>query len=150
MRPIILSTLIATLSSGCYFYASSSDTVRDDDDIYYDDTVYNFAPEVIDGEAGCYYDSAYADDIWYFDAQVDDFDGISDITQVWADVYDEYNGQLVESFELYPTNVGDLWFSDWLGSSTYLDCYYSNYTVDLVVYDSYDDMGYITVIPYTY
>lgn len=153
MRLITASVLIATFSSGCYFYASDTSTRYDDDyydDTYYDDNYYNFSPEVLDAEAGCYYDDYYADDIWYFDALVDDLDGAGDITQVWADVYDEYDGQLVESFELYRSNESMVWFSDWIGSSTYLDCFYSGYSVDIVAYDTFEDMDYITVIPYTY
>ena len=148
MRLLSFGTLLATLSSGCYVYTSDLG-----DDGYYDDysdAAYNFAPEVIDGEAGCYYDPAYNDDVWFFDAYVDDLDGLQDITQVWADVYDEFDGSLVESFELYPTNESLLWFSDWLGSTTYLSCGYSQYTVDLVAYDTFEDMDYITVVPYVY
>ena len=143
MRLLTATTLFATLVSGCYVYES-------DVDPHYESTILNYAPDVIDGEAGCYYDSYYGDDIWYFDALVDDLDGLGDITQVWADVYDEYDGQLVESFELYPTNDAMVLFSDWMGSSTYLSCYYDNYTVDIVAYDYFEDMDYITVVLFTY
>ena len=145
MRLLATTALIATLTSGCYVYTSDVEPGTS-----YDNTIYNYAPEVLDAEAGCYYDQTYRDDIWYFDAMVDDMDGLSDITQVWADVYDEYDGSLVESFELYPTADSLVWFSDWIGSSTYLSCYYTNYTVDIVAYDTFEDMDYITVIPYTY
>ena len=148
MRLFTASALIATLTSGCYVYTSDVDPYDSYDSGY--DTVLNYAPDVLDGEAGCYYDGAYNDDIWYFDAVVDDFDGVSDVMQVWADVYDEYDGQLIESFELYRTDNGMAWFSDWMGSSTYLNCYYSNYTVDIVAYDYWEDMDYITIIPFTY
>ena len=37
-----------------------------------------------------------------------------------------------------------------MGSSTWLDCYYDGYTVDFVVYDSYDDSDFMTVWAYTY
>ena len=147
MRHLAMFSLIASLSSGCYIYASTSDTY---DDVYVDDTVYNFAPEILEAEAGCYFDRGYGDDIWYFDAYVDDLDGLHDVTQVWADVYDEFDGQLVESFELYSDSAGMLWFSDWLGGTTYLDCFYDNYTVDIVAYDSWDAMDYVTIVPYTY
>jgi hypothetical protein len=145
MRLLATTALIATLTSGCYVYAS--DSGHQDP---YSDSGYNFAPDVLDAEAGCYYDETYQDDIWYFDALVDDLDGLSDVTQVWADVYDEYDGSLVESFELYPTADSMVWFSDWIGSSTYLSCYYNMYTVDIVAYDTFEDMDYITVVPYTY
>ena len=113
--------------------------------------VYNVAPTVWDGEAGCYWDSYYGDDIWYFEADVDDADGPGDIVSVWADVYDEgHGGAYVESFELYPTNDPYIWFSDWMGSSTWLDCWYGGYTVDLIAYDSFDDYDYLTVWADTY
>jgi hypothetical protein len=112
--------------------------------------IVNYAPEVYDGEAGCYYDRAYRDDIWYFEAFVDDPDGVYDVISVWADVYDEYDGSYVESFELFPTDDPYVWYSDWLGHSTWLDCYYRDYTVDLVAYDSYEDTDVLTLVPYTY
>lgn len=148
MRHLVLPVLAlaSTLVSGCI-------VVDADDDRCYDcgtHTVVNYAPELIDGEAGCFYDDYEIDDIWYFEAVVDDRDGLGDVTAVWADVYDEYNGELIESFELYPTEYGDVWYSDWLGRTTWLDCFYPDYTVDLVVYDSYEDTDWITVVPYTY
>lgn len=110
----------------------------------------NYAPVVNYAEAGCYWDGGYADYIWYFDAQVDDPNGVYDIASVWADVYDGPSGAWVDSFELYPTNDAHEWFSDWLGSSTYLNCGYPNYEVDVVVYDTTDTYGVVTVIPYIY
>jgi hypothetical protein len=114
--------------------------------------VVNYAPEVGDAEAGVYWDNGYRDDIWYFDAFVQDGDGARDVTEVWADVYDDYGrgDGYIESFELFPTNDPNVWFSDWMGSSTYLDPYYAGYSVDIVAYDSYGDTGYVTVMPYTY
>ena len=149
MRSFVLPALLLATTSGCIL-------VSDDGGGGYDPgpqpdpdpVVYNYAPELIDGEAGCYWDGYYRDNIWYFEADVDDPDGIYDVTSVYADVYDDYNGQLVESFELYPTDDAYYWYSDWLEQSTYLDCYYTGFSVDLVVYDSYDDSDWITVYPY--
>ena len=135
---------IATLTTGCIVVESDYDTGYDEP------VVLNYAPEVLFAEAGCYWDNSYRDDIWYFEAEVTDMDGAYDLTQVWADVYDEWDGTLVESFELYPTEVPGLWFSDWLGSTTWLDCFYQDYTVDFIAYDTFEDVGYSTVVPYTY
>ena len=116
----------------------------------------NVAPYVSDAEAGVYWDQRYHDDIWYFDAYVEDGDGPYDVTEVWADVYDDYappgaqDDGYIESFELYPTNDPNVWFSDWLGSSTWLDPYYTGYSVDIVAYDTYGETSVITVWPYTY
>ncbi|MEL6349674.1 MAG: hypothetical protein AAFV53_41605 [Myxococcota bacterium] len=113
-------------------------------------TPFNFSPFVSYADAGCYYDGAYQDNIWYFEADVDDGDGPLDITQVYADVYDGYTGQYIETFELYPTNDPYIWFSDWLEYSTYLDCYYRGYEVDIVAYDAYDAFDVVTVLPATF
>lgn len=106
----------------------------------------NAAPYVADAGAGVYWDGYYHDDIWYFEAVVDDPNGPYDIVEVWADVYDEYHGvAYVETFELYPTNDPYVWFSDWMGYSTHLDPWYDGYTVDFVVYDAHGASGYTTV-----
>lgn len=110
----------------------------------------NYAPEVTWGEAGCYWDDYNGDYIWYFQAQADDANGVYDVVAFYADVYDNYSGQLVDTFELYPTDDPYTWFSDWLGRSTYLSCNYYDYSVDLVAYDTYDAYGYMTVTPFYY
>lgn len=110
----------------------------------------NYAPYLNYGEAGCYWDDYYRDFIWYFEADVDDPNGVYDVISVWADVYDGPTGVMVDSFELYPTNDPYVWFSDWLGGSTYLSCGYPDYEVDLVAYDSYEAYGVVTVYPYVY
>ena len=111
----------------------------------------NYAPEVIGADAFVYYDPVYADDIWAFEATVDDLNGPFDVVSVWADIYDESAGGVwVESFELYPTNDPYLWYSDWLGSTTWLNPYHVGYTVDIVAYDAYDAFGYQTLWVATY
>lgn len=141
------AAFVLTLAPACIY-------VEDDDRPQQQDppVTYNSAPYVVDGEAGCYWSDYYADEIWYFEVVADDPDGALDVVEVWADVYDEWSGgQFVESFELYPDEYDDtLWFSDWLQSSTYLGCGYDGYSVDLVVYDTYDEMDWITVTPVTW
>ena len=112
--------------------------------------IVNSAPIVDWATGGCYWDSYYYDDIWYFEADVYDPDSIWDVAAVYADVYDSWSGEWVDSFELYGTDDPSVWFSDWLGTSTYLDCYYSGYEVDIVVYDSLDDYDVMTIYPETY
>lgn len=107
----------------------------------------NYAPEVTRGEAGCYWDDYNGDYIWYFQGEADDPNGVYDVVHFWADVYDNYTGQIVDSFELYPTNDPYTWYSDWLGRSTYLSCTYYDYSVDLVAYDAADAYGVLTVAP---
>jgi len=110
----------------------------------------NYSPWVEWAEAGCYWDSFYYDDIWYFEADVSDPDGPLDVVAVYADVYDVYYGTFVDSFELFPTSNPYVWQSEWLGHTTYLDCFYSGYEVDIVAYDYYDAYDVLTVWPYTY
>lgn len=111
----------------------------------------NGAPVVFDADAFVFYDPFYQDDIWVFDAWVDDPEGPFDVIGVWADVYDEYaGGILVESLELYPTDDAFFWTSDWLGRTTYLDPFWPGYTVDLVAYDAWECFGWTTIWIDTY
>ena len=112
--------------------------------------VPNYAPAVTWAEAGCYWDAYSGDYIWYFEAQADDPNGVYDVVDLWADVYDNASGQWIDSFQLYPTNDPYTWFSDWLGSSTYVSCNYYNYVVEFVAYDSYDEYGILDVAPLYY
>ncbi len=111
----------------------------------------NYAPFLNYAEAGCYWDGYYGDFIWYFQADADDPNGVYDVISVWADVYDGPSGAWVDSFELYADpNDPYIWFSDWLGSTTYLNCGYANYEVDIVAYDTYESYAVATVLPYIY
>jgi hypothetical protein len=110
----------------------------------------NRAPVVFDAVSYCYYDAFNADDILAFEAWVDDPDGVFDVVSVFADVYDDRTGELVQSFELYPTDDPFGWFSDWLVSTTFVDCFYPFYSVDVVAYDQSDASGAITIFPATY
>jgi hypothetical protein len=134
-------------SQGCMVY--SYDVVDQPSTVVVVDG--NDAPYVFDAEAGVYWDDWSFDDVWYFDAYVDDYDSPYDVIGVWADVYDECSGgYLVHSFELYPTNDPSYWTVEAYGSSTFLDPFWDCYTVDFVAYDVYDDFGYLTVWAATY
>jgi len=150
LGPMAVLALPLLNATGCVVY--SYDTVEEDTG--YTDVIIvedNYAPIVLDGYSFVYWDHGYRDDIWEFEAMVDDPDGPYDVVAVWADVYDECRGgQLIESFELYPTNDPYIWFSDWLGSSTYLDPFSDCYSVDLVAYDSFDAADVLTVWAETY
>lgn len=110
----------------------------------------NHAPVVLDAAAGVFWDEWAHDDIWYFDAEVDDPDSPYDVVQVWADVYDDWSGELVDSFELFPTDDPFVWYAEYYGHDTWLDPFYPHYSVDLVAYDSWDAYDFITVPAYTY
>ena len=109
----------------------------------------NHAPNIQYADGGCYWDGNYRDDIWYFDADVTDPDGVYDVVAVYADVYDMYTGWLEDSFELFATNDPIYWTSDWMGSSTWLDCDYGGYVVDIVAYDTLDAMDVESFMPWT-
>ncbi|MEQ1505651.1 MAG: hypothetical protein ABMB14_25685 [Myxococcota bacterium] len=141
---ILIATAAGAATPGCVVY---SDDYTPGGGVI----IENAAPYVTGADAWVYYDPYYVDDIWAFEATVDDPDGVLDVASVWADVYDEgAGGVLVESFELYPTDDPYYWYSDWLGSTTYLDPFWPSYSVDFVVYDAYDAYGYTTVWASTY
>lgn len=143
LRTIALPALaLATLATGCVVY--ETDRVQQPGPA----APVNYAPELLEADAGCYYDRSFRDDIWMFDAVVDDPNGVYDVVAVYADVYDDFDGTLVESFELLPTDDPYIWFSDWLGSSTWLACGYEGYSVDIVAYDSFDAVDALTVYPW--
>ena len=135
----ITLAMTSALSSGCVIYAVDSDTTAP----------VSRAPSIEWAEAGCYWDPYYADNIWYFEADVRDPTGVQDVNEVYADVYDNWSGQWVDSFELFPLD-NYTWFSDWLEYSTYLDCYYRDYVVDFVAYDYAGNMDVYSVAPYVY
>ena len=149
LRPhLVPGALLVTLLPGCVIY--------DDPDPGYfttttTTTVYvpvNAAPYVVEAEAYVFFDPVHDDDVWAFEAVVDDEDGIGDVIGVWADVYD--GDVLLETFELYPTEDPYVWYSEWLGSTSTLDPFWPGYSVDFVVYDTYEDFGWVTVTAATY
>ena len=112
----------------------------------------NFAPAVRSAEAGVFWDSFRGEDVWYFDAWVEDPDGPLDVRSVWVDVYDDYSGSgyPVQSFELFPGDAPNAWYSEWSAFSTNLDPYYGGYSVEVVAHDSFGAEGMVSVVPYTY
>ena len=113
-------------------------------------TTLNHTPTINWADAGCYWDNYYYEDIWYFEANVSDFDGVYDVVSVYADVYDTYNGRWIETFELAPTNDPSFWSSTWFADTTYTSCYYGGYEVDITAFDSFNDYDVITIRPYTF
>lgn len=124
MRPITIP-FVAVLASGCLVYSDGPNHPPAE----------NYAPAVEWADASCYWDDYYMDDVWWFEADIIDDNGLDDVTGVYADVYDGTSGEWVDAFELY-YDGGHTWYSSWQGSSTYLDCGYYNYIVDFVAEDT--------------
>lgn len=120
-----LHPLVALLATGCFVYTDGPGP---------DGPPANAAPTIEWADASCYWDEVYRDDVWWFEADVYDDDGLGDIVAVYADVYDGYTLEWVDSFELYHDG-GPTWYSAWQGHSTYLDCAYYDYIVDFVAED---------------
>lgn len=108
----------------------------------------NWAPDVTDASAGCFWDTHDNRYYWYFDAAVDDLDGLGDIVSVEANVYDDWRGgRWVDGFALDPTTDAWDWYTEVPEAATRLDCHYHGYTVEFVVWDYYDDTGTLSVYP---
>ncbi len=107
----------------------------------------NYAPDINWAESGCFWDNVAYDWVWYFDADVTDPDGLGDVVDVYADVFDDYTGRLVDSFLLSDFG-GGFWSTEWLQYQTYLDCSNGWYVVDFVAYDHYDAVDTYAVYPY--
>lgn len=135
-RAALLFAALAALP-GCLVYTDNPKPVG------------NYAPYITYADAGCYPDDYYHDFVWYFDADVEDADGANDVAAVYADVYDSWSGEWQDGFELYPEG-GVTWYSAWVGSSTYLDCTYPDYEVDITAEDIYGAIDVVTVIPATW
>lgn len=123
----------ATLS-GCFVYADTPHSTP------------NAAPAIVYADAGCYPDDYYHDFVWYFDADVEDWDGANDVSEVYADVYDDWTGEWIDGFELFPEG-GVIWYSSWVGNSTYLDCTYTGYVVDFTAFDIFGASDVVSVYP---
>jgi hypothetical protein len=109
---------------------------------------YNSPPYITYADAGCWWDGSSRDYVWSFDADANDPDGVYDVVQVYADVYDGRN-QYVDGFDLYPDDANpQSWYSDWYESSTYLYCGDPGYIVDITAVDSYGDSDVVSVYPY--
>lgn len=146
MRTLFPIAMLILSATGCTVYTSDSSGPGPGPVVHDSTPVEDFSPVVTTADAGAYWDSGYMDDIWYFQASVQDPDGVFDVTAVWADVYDEGSGgTYIQSFELYPTNDPAVWYSDWQGATTYLDPTWGQYSVDFVAYDVAGATGYTTV-----
>jgi hypothetical protein len=111
----------------------------------------NWAPYVVTADAGCFWDPATREDVWYFEAEVDDYDGWRDIVAVEAHVYDDWHGDdWVDGFSLEETAYAWTWYAEYPERHTNLDCYYDRYTVVFYVWDYFDEMGALEVYPHTY
>ncbi|MDP2306332.1 MAG: hypothetical protein Q8P18_09925 [Pseudomonadota bacterium] len=133
----LLASLAATALSGCFVYTDDPKPAP------------NLAPAIIYADAGCYPDDYYHDFVWYFDADVEDYDGSNDVYEVFVDVYDDWSGEWIDGFDLLPEE-GVTWYSAWVGSSTYLDCAYSGYVVDFTAVDIFGATDVVSVYPATW
>jgi hypothetical protein len=107
----------------------------------------NAPPYLTYADAGCWWDGSSRDYIWSFEADANDPDGVYDVVDVYADVYDG-RGNYLESFDLYPDDYDpQSWYSDWYESSTYLYCG-DSYVVDITAEDSFGDSDVVSVYPY--
>ncbi len=124
---LALTALPFFVASGCFVYT---------DDLAHDDgPPSQVAPTIDWADASCYRDEVYHDDVWWFEADVLDPNGLDDVLAVYADVYDGYTGEWVDAFEL-EYDGGNTWFSAWQQRSTWLDCDYYDYIVDFVAEDT--------------
>jgi len=129
MRAFILFLLPL---SGCVVYSSSPPK--------------NSAPWFSYADGGCFWDNGYRDYIWYFDVDVEDDLGPSDVAAVWADVYDNRAGIEADSFDLNP-EPGKSWYSSWIGATTYLDPGYGAYEIVLSAQDYDGAIGSTSIFP---
>lgn len=121
----VLAALAALLLQACIVYDDDSPPAVHG----------NYAPYIDYAYAECSWDPSYGDYVWWFEADVDDPDGPGDIESVWADVYFADDGTLADGgFELLYYQ-GITYDSAWIGSSTYLDCTWPGYFVELTAYD---------------
>ena len=102
----------------------------------------NIAPTILEGFASCSGEGAEAQ--WTFYAKVDDVDGLEDIQEVHAYVYDESTNLQEDNFALVATQDLALWQTHEAALNTSLDCAFANYSVDFLATDTAGDSGEIT------
>jgi len=134
----LIRLVAAMLLPGCYFVADDGPPPP-----------VNAAPFFTYADAGCEPDDYYRDFVWWFDVDVDDPAGALDVVEVYADVYDSWDGRWADGFELYPEQ-GVTWYSAWVGGSTWLDCTYDGYVIEFTAFDSFGAVDVVTVVPYTW
>lgn len=133
---------LSTSAPGCYWEVDGAWT--------WPVWVDNWSPVVVDADAGCFWDQYLHDEVWYFEAEVDDYDGLSDIVAVEALVYDEWRGdRWVDGFDLEPTADPWVWYTEVRASRTALDCTYPGYVVEFWVWDWFDAVDVLAVYPRT-
>jgi hypothetical protein len=109
---------------------------------------YNSAPHITYADAGCWWDGQSRDYVWSFEATANDPDGVYDVVDVYADVYDSAD-VWQDGFDLWPDDSDPTyWYSDWYEGSTLLYCSYPGYVVDITAVDSYGDYDVVSLYPY--
>ncbi len=126
------------LLAGCFVYADPAAGPRHG---------VNDAPHLSNVDASCYWDDYYGDYVWWFMVDAEDRDGADDVVVVYADVLDNWDGQVADSFELYP-DQGVTWYSAWQERSTYLDCEYYDYTVVFTASDTAENEDAVELLVY--
>src|SRR5688572_12142323 len=85
MRTTLLLPMFAILAAtGCVVYESDHGHHAPPPPPPPPPPVVNYAPWVDSAEAGVYWDDYQWDDVWYFDAVVDDPEGPYDVVEVWG------------------------------------------------------------------
>ena len=142
-RPTLLSLALIPLTTACYV------DVDPGPDGGGGGGPYNAPPYITYADAGCWWDGPSRDYIWSFEAEAGDPDGVYDVVEVYADVYER--GQWLESFDLWPDDYDPyFWYSDWYESSTWLYCGDPGYVVDIIAVDSFGDYDVVSLYPYAY
>jgi hypothetical protein len=97
--PFALAVLFGALLPGCFIIVD-----RDDDD----DVVPNNAPLILEDDTYwfCELNEGIPDYFFEFQAAVDDLDGLGDIDQVEATVYNADSGGMIESVSLIDEGAG--------------------------------------------
>jgi len=89
-------------------------------------------------------------DLLLFDAVVYDLDGVGDVAIVYVEIFDDYTGQFVDTFDLYPS-TSFLWQADVAVRDTYLvPDFYADYSVDFIVEDFQGEGEVVTILPDIY
>ena len=88
-------------------------------------------------------------ELYLVNASADEEDTVW-VTEVWADVYDAWTDEVIESFPLYASSDPNVFFSDWYASTTLTNCASPDWNVDIVVYDDMGDWTAVYVEPYAY
>lgn len=126
----LLAGLVAALSqAGCVVYSDRP----------------NLTPTIGYADAGCVWDSRQGTYILYFDVDASDPDGVKDVIDVSADVYDDgVGGTYLATYGLFP-EIEPVWYSAWIFETTGLDPGYGLYSADIVATDGAGAQTVVTV-----